>query len=264
VTDLQIRWQDNSWPMLEAALVRDPVVVLPVGALEQHGPHLPVGVDSTSVEAVALRAAERRRGQEPPTLVLPTLFYGYSPHHMAFKGTVTLRSETFLAVVADIVESVLTHGARRVLILNGHGGNVASLEVVASRLGAAWHGRARIAAATYFHLVAGRAAEFRESAEGGMGHACEFETSMQLVLHPQLVDMTAATTCYPRLPSPRQSTDLFGSSSIRSYHDFHDLSPTGVLGDPALASAVKGEAILRACVEEVTALIEDLGRWPIG
>ena len=102
MTELLVRWAEYSWPALEAALARDPVVILPIGALEQHGPHLPVGVDANSVEGVALRAAERLRGSEPLTLVLPTLWYGYSPHHMAFKGTVTLRSETFLAVVADI------------------------------------------------------------------------------------------------------------------------------------------------------------------
>ena len=73
MTELRIRWAENSWPVLEAALARDPVVILPVGALEQHGPHLPVGVDATSVEGVALRAAETLRGGEPPTLVLPTL-----------------------------------------------------------------------------------------------------------------------------------------------------------------------------------------------
>ena len=93
--------------------------------------------------------------------MLPTLWYGYSPHHLAFKGTVTLRSETFLAIVADIAEAVLGHGCRRLVLLNGYGGNVASLDVVASRLGHAWHERARIAAVTYFHLAAERAAEFR-------------------------------------------------------------------------------------------------------
>ena len=182
---------------------------------------------------------------------------------MAFKGTVTLRSETFLAVVADIAEAVLGHGCRRLVLLNGHGGNVASLDVVVSRLGQEWHERARIAAVTYFHLATERAVEFRQSAAGGMGHACEFETSLQLALHPELVNLAAAITCYPTLPSPRQSADLFGTSQVRAYHDFRDLSPSGVLGDPALASADKGEIILRVCVEELVAFVQDFARWPI-
>jgi creatinine amidohydrolase len=211
-----------------------------------------------------MRAAEALCGRGPPVLVLPTISYGYSPHHMAFKGTVTLRSDTFLAVVTDVVESVLQHGARRVVMLNGHGGNVSSLDVVASRLGHAWHGRARIASVTYFRLAAARAAEFRESRHGGMGHACEFETSLQLALRPDLVDMTAATTCYPELPSSRQSTGLFGTSLVHAYHDFRDLSPSGVLGDPSLASKAKGESILRACVEELSAFLIDFASWPMG
>lgn len=260
---MRIRWEENTSPVLAAAIGRDPVVVLPVGSVEQHGRHLPVGCDANSAEAVALRAAKAFEIREQPLLVLPALWYGFSPHHMSFAGTITLRSETFLTAVQDIVESVLSQGVRRVVILNGHGGNVSSLDVVAARLGHTWHGRARIVAVTYFHLAALRQAEFRESSMGGMGHACEFETSVQLALHPDLVDMLAAVSCYPTPPSPRQSTDLFGSSLVRSYHDFKDLSPTGTFGDPALGSTDKGETILRICVEELRAFLTEFATWPM-
>ena len=263
MSQLRLRWEENTSPTLAAAVARDPVVVLPVGSIEQHGNHIPVGCDANSAEAVALRAAAGLEASERPVLVLPTLWYGYSPHHMAFAGTVTLRSETFLSVVQDVVDSVLAQGVRRAVILNGHGGNVSSLDVVASRLGHAWHGKARIVAVTYFHLAAARQDEFRESEMGGMGHACEFETSLQLAIHPELVDMKAAATCYPRPPSERQSTDLFGTSSVRSYHDFKDLSPTGTLGDPALASPEKGATILRICVEELRAFLSEFTAWPM-
>jgi creatinine amidohydrolase len=259
----RLRWEENTVPALEAMIGRDPVVVLPVGSIEQHGRHVPVGCDASSAEGVAQRAAAGVAGNGQPILLLPTLWYGYSPHHMSFRGTITLRSETFLQAVQDIVDSVLAHGVRRVLIVNGHGGNVSSLDVVASRLGHAWHGRARIAVVTYFQLAGPRLAEFRESAPGGMGHACEFETSLQLAMHPELVRMEAAVSCYPKPPSSRQSTDLFGASLVRSYHDFKDLSPTGTFGDPSLASAAKGETILRICVEELQALIEEFAGWPM-
>jgi creatinine amidohydrolase len=261
--ELRLRWSENTAPALDAAIARDPVVVLPVGSVEQHGHHIPVGCDADLAEAVALRAAAGLAGGAAPVLVLPTLWYGYSPHHMGFRGTVTLKSETFLQVVQDIAESVLAHGVRRVAIVNGHGGNMSSLDVVASRLGHAWHGRARIAVVTYFQLAGPRMAEFRESAPGGMGHACEFETSLQLALHPDLVRMEAAVRCYPTPPSPRQSTDLFGASLVRSYHDFKDLSPSGTLGDPGLASAAKGETILRICVEELQAFLAEFAGWPM-
>jgi creatinine amidohydrolase len=110
---------------------------------------------------------------------------------------------------------------------------------------------------TYFHLAASRQDEFRESAMGGMGHACEFERSLQLFVHPELVEMSAAVPRYPQPPSRRQSTDLFGVSTVRSYHDFKDRSPTGTLGDPSFASSKKGEAILRICVEELRAFLKE-------
>jgi creatinine amidohydrolase len=260
---LRLRWEENTAPALEAAIARDPVVMLPVGSVEQHGRHVPVGCDANSAEAVALRAGEGMEAQAQPVLVLPTMWYGYSPHHMSFPGTITLKSETFLQAVQDIVDSVLTHGVRRVVILNGHGGNVSSLDVAASRLGHAWHGRARIVAVTYFQLAEPRVGEFRQSAPGGMGHACEFETSLQLALHPQLVRLQDAVTHYPKPPSSRQSTDLFGASLVRSYHDFKDLSPTGTLGDPSLASAAKGQTILRICVEELQAFLREFAGWPM-
>jgi creatinine amidohydrolase len=263
MSPLRLRWQENTSPVLAAAVARDPIVVLPVGSIEQHGKHLPVGCDSSSAEAVALRAAEGLAGSAQPVLLLPPLWYGYSPHHMSFAGTVSLSSEVFLRIVQDIVESVLCQGVRRVVILNGHGGNVSSLDVVASRLGQAWRGRARIVALTYFHLAASRQSEFRQSAIGGMGHACEFETSLQLAICPDLVDMTVAESCYPQPPSPRQSTDLFASSLVRSYHDFKDLSPSGTLGDPSLASRDKGERILGICVEELQAFFKEFATWPM-
>src|SRR5262249_41614997 len=146
MSQLRVRWQENTSPALAAAVARDPIVILPVGSVEQHGKHLPVGCDANSAEAVALRAAEGLSGAAQPVLLLGPLWYGYSPHHMGFAGTVTLGSETFLSVVQDVVQSVLSQGVRRVVILNGHGGNVSSLDVVASRLGQAWHGKARIVA----------------------------------------------------------------------------------------------------------------------
>jgi creatinine amidohydrolase len=123
---------------------------------------------------------------------------------MGIAGTITLRSETFLAVVQDVLESVLAQGVRRAVILNGHGGNVSSLDVAASRLGHVWHGKVRIVAVTYFHLAAPRQDEFRQSAMG-MGHACEFETSVQLFVHPELVDMSAAVTCHRGINRPISS-----------------------------------------------------------
>jgi creatinine amidohydrolase len=246
------------------ALDRDrTVVVLPLGSVEQHGPHLGLGTDSLLSAAVAMGAIDRARG-DPPGVVLPPPWYGYSPHHMSFPGTVTLRAETFLNLVQDIADSVLTHGFRRLLLLNGHGGNAGIMDVALSEIGRRWRGRARIAGATYFQLVGHRQAEFRESAAGGTGHACELETSLMLHLVPEAAHPERARACYPQTGSPFRQTDLFGVSLARGYIDFRDLSPTGTFGDPTLASAEKGARIFAICVEETLALLRDLARWPVG
>jgi creatinine amidohydrolase len=239
------------------------VVILPLGSVEQHGPHLGLGTDSLLSVAVAAGVVERAAG-DPPAVVLPAPWYGYSPHHMRFAGTVTLRAETFIGLVHDIAESVLTHGFRRLLLLNGHGGNIGIMDVALSELGRRWHGRARIAGATYFQLVGHRQGEFRESAAGGMGHACEFETSMMLHLVPNGAHPERAEACYPKTGSSYRQTDLFGTSLARGYTDFRDLSPTGTYGDPSLASAEKGARIFAICVEETLALLRDFARLPIG
>jgi creatinine amidohydrolase len=257
-----VRWESLTRPELDA-LDRDAtVVVLPLGSVEQHGAHLGLGTDSLLSSAVALGAVEAAAG-EPPAVVLPPPWYGYSPHHMSFAGTVTLRAETFIHLVGDIAESVLRHGFRRLLMLNGHGGNVSIMDVVLSELGQRWHGRARIAGATYFALAAARQGEFRQSAPGGMGHACEFETSLMLHLHPEAVRAEAAVACYPDTGSPYRQTDLFGANLARGYSDFRDLSPSGTFGDPSLASAEKGRRIFDICVEETVKLMRDFASWPV-
>ncbi|MGF1624235.1 MAG: creatininase family protein [Alphaproteobacteria bacterium] len=257
-----MHWQLSTRPDI-ADLDRDrTVVVLPCGSVEQHGTHMPLGTDTMLAAAVAEAAAAQLAGTVP-VLLLPPPWYGYSPHHMAFPGTVTLRSETFIAMVKDIAGSVLRHGFRRLALVNGHGGNVAVLDVAAADLGHAWHGRARIAAVTYFTLVADRASEFRESQPGGMGHACEFETSLMLHLAAEAVRMERAQTHYPDPKSAFLTTDLFGRSLARTYVDFADLSPTGTFGDPGLADAQKGARIFAICVEELARFLADFAAWPI-
>ena len=255
-----MRWEELSAPEVEA-LDRDAtIVVLPLGSVEQHGRHLALGTDSMLAHAVALAATERCK---PAVAVLPPPWYGFSAHHMRFAGTVTLRLDTLLSLVEDIAESVVAHGFRRLLVVNGHGGNNGAIDVLASKLGHRHYGRARIACLTYFQLAREAIAELRQSAPGGMGHACEFETSVMLHLRPELVAMERAETTYPKTGSRYLTTDLLGGSAARTYHDFADLSPSGTLGDPSLASAEKGAQFFAAAVEALALFIDDFAKWPI-
>ena len=254
-----MNWDQLTSPEIAALDREHTVVILPIGSVEQHGNHMPLGTDSMLAEAVAGAAARAADG----VVVLPSPGYGFSAHHMRFPGSVTLRAETLMAVCEDIVGSVVQHGFRRILVVNGHGGNAGIIDVLASTLGHRHYGNARIACLTYFTLAQKQIAELRQSAAGGMGHACEFETSLLLHLHPELVRMERAETTYPAPGSDYLSTDLIGAQAVRVYHDFGDLSPTGTLGDPSLASGEAGAAFFNASVAALDAFIDDFRNWRI-
>jgi creatinine amidohydrolase len=255
-----MRFEELSSPQV-AALDRDgTVLVLPLGSVEQHGHHMPLGTDTLLAHSLALAAAERMPGT---VAVLPPPWYGFSPHHMRFPGSVTLRAETLIALASDIVDSVVGHGFRRVLIVNGHGGNGGALDLLAATLGHRHHGRARIAGLTYFQLAREAIAPLRATPAGGMGHACEFETAMMLHLRPDLVALDRAAVTYPDPGSPYLSIDLLASTAVRTYLDFGELSPSGTLGDPLAATAEKGAAFFEACTEALVRFISDFAAWPI-
>ncbi|UVC17565.1 creatininase family protein [Mesorhizobium onobrychidis] len=254
-----MRWEELSSPDVASLDRERTVVMLPLGSVEQHGNHMPLGTDTMLAHAVSLAAAERARD----AVVLPSPWFGFSVHHMRFPGSVTLRAETLIAVAEDVVASLVQHGFRRILIVNGHGGNAGVIDLLASTLGYRHYGAARIAALTYFHLARQAIAELRRSEPGGMGHACEFETAMVQHLRPDLVRIEKADATYPDPGSAYLTTDLLGSSAIRTYHDFADLSSKGTLGDPLLASPEAGSAFFEAVVGALGAFIEDFRGWRI-
>lgn len=254
-----MRWEELSSPDVAALDRERTVVVLPLGSLEQHGYHMPLGTDTMLAQAVSLAAATRA-GE---AVVLPPPWFGFSPHHMRFPGTITLRAETLMAVAEDIVGSLVQHGFLRILIVNGHGGNAGVVDVLASTLGHRHYGAARVAALTYFQLARQAIAELRRSEEGGMGHACEFETAVMQHLRPELVRIGKAQTNYPDPGSAFLTTDLLGASAIRTYHDFADLSPCGTFGDPGLASPEAGAAFFEAVAEVLATFIDDFRDWRI-
>jgi creatinine amidohydrolase len=256
-----MRWQEMTWPEIEALNREATVIGLPVGSVEQHGHHLPLGTDTYLADAVLETAARRLDGH---VVILPPPWYGLSTHHMAFPGTITLTARTMMRAVEEIVGSVVDHGFRRLAIVNGHGGNGGVIDVLASILGNRFRGRARIVSLTYFQLAAQEIAELRDSPPGAMGHACEFETAILMHLRPGLVKADRAVTLYPDPGSPYLSTDLLKGSKVRTFLDFRDLSPSGTLGDPALATPEKGERFLNAAAGALARFLDDFRRWPIG
>lgn len=163
----------------------DSLLVFPVGATEQHGPHLPVGTDTFAVEAVSRRAAEAA-ADEIPVVVAPTLPFGCSPHHVPFGGTMSLSTEVYFRALTDMVESVLLGGWTRVMIVNGHGGNGELVQLVVRDLALKYP--ASLAALNYWNAGWDQMVEQGFHLRGRMpGHAGAFETSLDLALRPELV-----------------------------------------------------------------------------
>jgi creatinine amidohydrolase len=255
-----MRWEELSVPEIETLDRERTVLLLPLGSVEQHGRHLPVGTDTMLAAAVSVAAAQHlpRRA-----VVLPSPWYGLSQHHMRFPGTITLAAATMLALVEDIAASAVAHGFQRLVLVNGHGGNSGLVDVLSSTLGSRFYGRARIAGLTYFQLAGHAIAKLRLSPPGGMGHACEFETALMQHLHPELVSNERAEITYPDPGSAYLSTDLLGDSRVNTYQDFGDLSASGTLGDPSLASPEAGARFHAVVVEELVRFLEDFLRWKI-
>jgi creatinine amidohydrolase len=235
------------------------VVVVPTGAIEQHGPHLPLDTDTYLCSRVVEAAAERA-STTGPVLVTPTACFGWSEHHMAFPGTVTLRPETFRHSVAEICASLATHDFRRQLVVNGHGGNSALLAATVQQLG--FEAPVHALAVDYWALAESVVAEVRDSPPGGMGHACEFETSLMLYLRPESVrrERISRDIVQPRYASER--FDLFEGRGLRAHWKTHELSRSGVMGAPDLATEEKGRRLFEACAEGLAALIDELRALP--
>ena len=249
-----------SWDEV-AALDRDrTVAILPTAAVEQHGPHLPLDTDSfLCTRVVEAAAAHAQAGG--PVLVAPTQAYGSSAHHMGFAGTMTLSAATFLACLRELCGSLVDHGFRRLLVVNGHGGNSAlAREAVHQQ---AVDARVVAAAVDYWALARETVADVRESPPGGMAHACEFETSLMLYLRPESVrnELIRREIPEPRFASER--LDLLWPGPVATGWRTHDLSSSGVLGAPDLATQEKGKRLFEACVEALSRLIEELRSAPL-
>jgi creatinine amidohydrolase len=245
---------DMTWPEARDALAAARVVIVPVGSTEQHGPGMTLSTDITMATAMAIRVARRLF---PRALVAPSLPFGLSPHHMRFPGTITLRPDTLTAVLLDVLRSLQQHGVSRFFLLNGHGGNQASLSVVAAR---ARH-ELGVEAATAMYSQA--AADVLNARFGrAYMHACEVEASLALAAAPELV-RTEALAAGEELPARYRYTALAGGGAPGgSFVDvaarMDEISANGALGDARKASAEAGAEVRCVCVGAVVDLHDEI------
>jgi creatinine amidohydrolase len=245
----EVEWRRLRADQLREKARDDAMVILPVASLEQHGPHLPVEVDSMLGETVAVRAARKvaERGQQ--AVVLPVLWTGLSEHHMSFGGTVTLEFPAFASLIEGVCRSVLRHGFKRIVLLNAHGGNENALRTITDdltpRLGVP------IVQFTYWYAATAAIAEILET-QTALSHACEAETSMMLAVRPELVAMDRVGLA--KANSTPDVASVVGGGVYR-WRTIGARSSSGVIGNPEAASAEKGERLFEAIA---TALAQKL------
>jgi creatinine amidohydrolase len=249
--------KDLTWPEVKELDFTKLVVLFPTGSFEQHGPHLPFTTDSDIVSAIA---AAVERAMPDHVLLLPTLWPGLSTHHMQFPGTMDVPQTTYIRLITELGKSIASMGAKKLFILNGHGGNDTPLRAALRELKTDAP-ETRFVFASYWTLAAKTVREVRESELGGLGHACEMETSIMLHLHPNRVKMDRAVRDGPQHTDPYRKADMQVARPVFFVNEFHEVTQSGVIGHPDLATAEKGKRFLDGIVADVSAFVDHFLTW---
>lgn len=236
---------DLKWPEI-AALSRDVPIVIPVAALEQHGHHMPLFTDSLLLGEVMRRASSELADR---VLFTPLMWLGNSEHHLDFPGTMTASPRVYLDLLKDLVENFLVHGFRRIVIVNGHGGNIVPAQQALFEVRQKYRQRSDLLllSTTYWTLGARPAETDRSFVQSSMGHACEWETSMMLCLRPELVGDYRGAALVPQ-PEPYAPANRAWITK--------DRSEVGHIGDASQATAEKGEKLFQLFTADVIAYLK--------
>jgi creatinine amidohydrolase len=227
------------------------IVLAPIAACEQHSRHLPTGTDTLLVTAVAEGVEQRLPDQ---VLLLPTLWLGASAHHLRLGATLSAEVDTHVTMICDLLSSLLDDGYQRVLVLNGHGGNIDTMHMALRRLQPRYLS-CLLAAASYWEPAEKELAVLAEGARKSMGHACEFETSMVLALRPDLVKRDQIQNDPPRDEPSLRGLYIAEDMKTRTDH--------GAVGYPELATAEKGRAFLNAAILRTAEVVQGLLHRPL-
>jgi len=238
-----------TWPEVGEYLKKNEIVLFPTGSTEQHGKHLAEDNDAFTALEISKRVAEKTG-----VLVAPVMPFGYSPHHMGFPGSITLSFETLVAVYKEVCRSLMKHGFKKIVIMNAHGGNQNAISETLRQL------KEETGTTVYSLMVFPSSRGFgakavKETIETSGGHADELETSVVLYLGQRVLSEKAEKGVPPASLSDflRKYT-----GEVSTARDFHEITVSGSLGDPTLASKEKGRKLVEAVVDEIAAFIEDL------
>lgn len=231
-----------TWPEIEQAMHKVKIAIIPIGAHEQHGPHMTENCDAVLAEEMARRLAARLH---PEAIITPTVNMGISPHHMSFPGTITLRSSTLVAILRDMVESLKHHGLKHVLFLNSHGGNIAVLKTASDELSRELDMNVLTA-----QTSASVKPILRERVKSQVyGHSCEWEVSEAMYLAPHIV---REDKLEPAQFKEGIWEELRGGNRLSGSFSFDEITANGCLGDATQASASFGEEICGLALDHLS------------
>ena len=251
-TGKTVHWQEMWRHELLAALEDDPVVLVPVGSVEQHGPHCPMDVDISHTQALAVETA--RAIDAFPVIVAPPIWVGLTHYNMGEVGTITLSVETFIAMVCEICRSIWANGFKRIVLLNGHGGNEAIIQVISIKLAEedVW-----VLPITYWNMVRTILIEEADHDKDFIGHGGEWETSLQLYLRPTLIDRSRMVA-NQRRPGFTDDIRAFTGFPERRREREH-----GVADNPFPATAEKGERLFTAARDKLIEVCRQYHQLPV-
>jgi creatinine amidohydrolase len=249
------------WPEIKQLDFNALIALVPLGSIEQHSWHLPLSVDADIITELAQRV-ERKRAER--VVLLPTQWLGHSPHHRFF-ACLSLDVRPYMDLIKGLCDSLVLMGFRKVLLLNGHGGNEivtkAALREIKSKHEAIPD--LKIGFSSYWVLGGHTLQQTRESLLGGVGHACEMETAMMLRIRPESVDMSKARTTIGPFGTDNKYRLLDAQHSRPVYFvdEFSEVSDNGGIGNPELATAEKGEKFLDGFTREILHFIDEFASW---
>ncbi|HEV3118098.1 MAG TPA: creatininase family protein [Gemmataceae bacterium] len=244
-------FKEMTWPLLRQVPRDGTVLVAPIAACEQHSRHLPTFTDTILVSAVADGVEQRLPNQ---VLLLPTQWFGASSHHLRFGATLSAEIDTHVTIICDMLTPLLEDGYQRVLLLNGHGGNIDTMHMALRRLQPRFRDKL-LTAASYWELAEKELAALADGPRKSMGHACEFETSMMLALRPDLVRREEIKDDPPASEPALRGVFIAEDMWQRTDH--------GAVGYPERASAEKGRALLTAAIERTVEVVNALLQRPL-
>ncbi|MEB0059146.1 MULTISPECIES: creatininase family protein [unclassified Variovorax] len=255
-------WADLTTRDFAALDATRTVAVLPLGATEQHGPHLPLGVDTRLADGI-VAAMLPLLLPDASVLVLPTQAIGLSPEHARFAGTLTLSAETLIRMWKEIGAGVARAGIKKLVLFNAHGGHVGAMDVVARELREAHD--LIVYSVSWFNLPLGDAGTQFGADEHRFGvHAGDIETSMVLTLHPELVRMQAAEDFASASQQRAADYAILGNGkSAKLGWAMQDYNAQGAAGNALAATAVKGRAVVEAAARQLALLLAEVARLPL-